>query len=202
VALSPDMAPFADNRFDCCDLLQRSVIYHGTGKASTKGDAIVSNRPSVSSLSSTHDHFLFAPICEEANGMQLSVLSALARMDVDPWEEATRLAAMPKAIAERTLVSILDRVLAQSSTPSQPEVIATRLVQLLPQRGDGVTIAPTAGVRIGAQRTYWLVWLGFALALSLLSPRHQIATTNVGGSTSESAATSQLESDSVRSQGN
>jgi hypothetical protein len=32
VALSPDMAPFADNQFDCCDLLQRSVIYHGTGK--------------------------------------------------------------------------------------------------------------------------------------------------------------------------
>jgi hypothetical protein len=34
VALYPDGAPFADNRFDCCDLLQRSVIHHGTGKAS------------------------------------------------------------------------------------------------------------------------------------------------------------------------
>jgi hypothetical protein len=58
------------------------------------------NRPSVSSFTSRYNHFLFAPICEEANGMRLSVLSALARMDVDPWEEATRLAAMPKAIAE------------------------------------------------------------------------------------------------------
>jgi hypothetical protein len=63
--------------------------------------------------------------------MQLSMLSALARMDVDPWEEATRLAAMPKAIAERTLVSILDRVLPKSRNPAETEVIATRLVQLL-----------------------------------------------------------------------
>ncbi len=33
VALYPDVAPFADNRFDRCHLLQRSVIHHGTGKA-------------------------------------------------------------------------------------------------------------------------------------------------------------------------
>jgi hypothetical protein len=48
--------------------------------------------------------------------MQLTVLSALARMDVDPWEEATRLAAMPTAIAERTLVSTLDRGSAKTRT--------------------------------------------------------------------------------------
>ena len=29
MALYPDVAPFADNSFDCCDLLQRSVIHHG-----------------------------------------------------------------------------------------------------------------------------------------------------------------------------
>jgi hypothetical protein len=39
VALCANMAPFADNWFDCCDLLRRSVIYHGSGKALTKGDA-------------------------------------------------------------------------------------------------------------------------------------------------------------------
>jgi hypothetical protein len=95
---------------------------------------------SGSDLTSTYNHFLFAPICEEANGMQLSVLSALARMDVDPWEEATRLAAMPKAIAERALVSTLDRVLGKNRNPSETEVIATRLVQLLPPLGEGVTM--------------------------------------------------------------
>ena len=83
--------------------------------------------------------------------MRLSVLSALARMDVDPWEEATRLAAMPKAIAERTLVSTLDQVLGKSCHRSETEVIAARLVQLLPQPGQGVTIVPTETARVGAQ---------------------------------------------------
>jgi hypothetical protein len=72
----------------------------------------------VNNVTSRYDRFLFAPICEEANGMQLSILSALARMDVDPWEEATRLAAMPEAIAERTLVSTLDQVINKSWSPS------------------------------------------------------------------------------------
>src|ERR1700730_2172361 len=157
---------------------------------------------SGSGLTSTYNHFLFAPICEEANGMQLSVLSALARMDVDPWEEVTRLAAMPKAIAERALLSTLDRVLGKNRNPSETEVIAARLVQLLPQRGEGVTMAPSQTARVGTQRTYWLVWLGFALAISLLSPRHQATTTDVGSSTSTSSATTQLESDNLRLQGN
>ena len=173
---------------------------NGSRQGVTKGDFIVDNRPSVSSFTSRYDHFLFAPICEEANGMQLSVLSALARFDVDPWEEATRLAAMPKAIAERTLVSTLDQVLGKSCHRSETEVIAAQLVQLLPHRGEGGTIIPTETARVGTQQTYWLVWLGFALAISLLSPRHQV--TDAGGATSKSGGTSQLESGSVRSQGN
>jgi hypothetical protein len=136
--------------------------------------------------------------------MQLSVVSALARMDTDPWEEATRLAAMPKAIAERTLVSMLDRVLGKNRSPSATEVVAARLVQLLPHQGEDGTIAPpTEAARVSAQRTYWLVWLGFALAMSLLSPRHQATTTDAGGSASQPSATSQLESGgNVQSQGN
>ena len=75
---------------------------------------IVENRSSVSNLTSRYNDFLFATICEEANGMRLSILSALARMNVDPWEEAARLASMPKAIAEQTLVSTLDHVSGRS----------------------------------------------------------------------------------------
>jgi hypothetical protein len=163
----------------------------------TKGDVIVSTRPSVSSPSSYH--FLFAPICEDANGLQLSVLSALARMNVDPWEEAARLAAMPRAIVGRTLVSTLDRVLGKSSNPSETEVIARRLVQLLPHHGEDVTIASAETTRVGTQKTYLLVWLGLALAISILSPRHQATTTNT--SSSASSATSQLERGSIRSHG-
>ena len=45
------------------------------------------------------DEFLGAAIREDRNGTTLSVLSALARLDVDPWREATRLARMPRAAA-------------------------------------------------------------------------------------------------------
>jgi len=41
--------------------------------------------------SSRYNDFLFSVICDEANGTELSVLSALTRIDVDPWEEAARL---------------------------------------------------------------------------------------------------------------
>ncbi len=68
--------------------------------------------------------------------MRLSVLSALARMNVDPWEEATRLAAMPKAIAEKTLLSILDLVSGRSWKSPEAAAIAARLVRLLPQPGE------------------------------------------------------------------
>jgi hypothetical protein len=34
VVLCPDVAPSIDSRFDCSDLLQRSVIHYGTDKAS------------------------------------------------------------------------------------------------------------------------------------------------------------------------
>src|SRR5664280_3272080 len=149
----------------------------------TKGGSVVDNRPSVSNLTPQYNDFLFAQICEEANGMRLSVLSALARMNVDPWEEATRLAAMPKVVAERTLISTLDLVSGRSWLPSEAAVIAARLVQLLPQRGDGATIVATQNeiANARAQRTrYWLVWVGFAMAISILSPRHHAPTTELG----------------------
>jgi len=38
VALCPDVASYNDNRFDCCDLLQRSGIHHGTEKATAIED--------------------------------------------------------------------------------------------------------------------------------------------------------------------
>jgi hypothetical protein len=158
----------------------------------------VNNHPSFSSLPSECNSFLFAPICEEAGGMQLSVLSALARINVDPWEETTRLAAMPKAIAVRAIVSLLARVSGGSS--SEAEVIAARLVQLLPQSSENAPNAPTDAVKVGAQRTkYWLVWLSIAIAMSLLSPHHQAAVTDADVSTSNSIESSPLKNGSANS---
>jgi hypothetical protein len=161
--------------------------------ATTKGGFVMDHRPRFSTLSASYDDFLFAPVCEDANGMRLSVLSALARMNVDPWEEATRLAAMPKAIAEKTLLSILDLVSGRSWKSPEAAAIAARLVRLLPEPAKSATIAAPGTTKGTAQRkSYWWVWLGFALAISFMMPHHQATTTNAGAATSESSATSPL----------
>lgn len=53
------------------------------------------NMAELTGLEPQYDAFLFAPVCE-AYEMTLSVLSLLARQDVDPWQEAARLAQLSK----------------------------------------------------------------------------------------------------------
>jgi hypothetical protein len=53
--------------------------------------AIMALPARFSLLHSDLNDFLFAPVGEEQNGVTLSVVSALTRLGVDPWEEAARL---------------------------------------------------------------------------------------------------------------
>jgi hypothetical protein len=160
------------------------------------GQRYLDHRPSASGLNSRYDSFLFAPICDEPNGMRLSVLSALARLNLDPWEEATHLAAMPKADARRAMVATLDQTSRRSWAPSEAEDTAARLVRLLPEHGDGVTspAREIAGVR--AQR---LMWLFFAMAISFLSPHPHATTTHID-SASTSAVASPIKNNSATTQ--
>ena len=66
-------------------------------------------RGAASRPGSEFDTFLFAPIGDDGNdsGMQLSVLSALARQGTDPWEEAGRLAGLPDEMAARELTALI-----------------------------------------------------------------------------------------------
>ena len=84
------------------------------------------------SIDRQFDRFLYAQIGEEPNGMQLSVLSALARQDVDPWEIAQQLTSLAREPAIRLLTPLLARIPASASDKAAPEVIAARLVALLP----------------------------------------------------------------------
>jgi hypothetical protein len=160
------------------------------------------HRARFSTLNASYDDFLFAQVCEDANGMRLSVLSALARMNVDPWEETGRLAAMPKAIAEKTLLSALDRVSGRSWKSPEAAAIAVRLVRLLPPSGQAAVttarvsanIATGASKGHGRRKSYWWIWLGFWMAMSFMVPHHQSNTTNAAIATSTSGATAPLKS--------
>lgn len=139
---------------------------------------------------SQYDEFLFAPICDEPGGMRLSVLSALARMNVDPWEEAARLATLSTPDAERTLVSRLNLFPGKRQRSVETEILAARLVALLPKANKATTAkaATIAGVRAQGNN-YWFLWLCLAIAMSFLSPHQQTTTTSAGDSVSTSNAT-------------
>ncbi len=79
------------------------------------------------------DNFLFAAIGDDTDGAQLSVVSALARLDVDPWKEALSLAGMPRPIAVSRLTSLIASLPIGATAGLTPEAIAARLVALLPQ---------------------------------------------------------------------
>lgn len=88
----------------------------------------------ASLLGPEFDGFLYAPLGEERNGMRLSVLSALARLEIDPWQEAAKLAGLPGATATERLASLIALLPNEPSVHRDPDAIAARLVALLPCR--------------------------------------------------------------------
>lgn len=122
----------------------------------------------MSSLGSEFDNFLLAPIGEDNIAMQLSVLSALARLDVDPWEEAATLARLPGDTATRRLASLIAALPAGPSARPDSATIAARLIPLLPRRvGSNVPSRPTLpGVETvtrSALMTYLIFYVTFTL---------------------------------------
>ena len=103
-----------------------------------------------------HSHlndFLFAPVGEEQNGVTLSVVSALTRLGLDPWEQAARLTPLPKARAAEALATLIARLPMRRTLSSDDLAISQRLVELLPDQKS----APLQGrERVGAgQKKYW-----------------------------------------------
>jgi hypothetical protein len=79
------------------------------------------------------DNFLFAAVGAERDGIPLSMISALTRLGLDPWDEAGRLSSLDK----REAVEQLARLLAELSGAFRPLAeardIAAGLVERLPQ---------------------------------------------------------------------
>jgi hypothetical protein len=88
----------------------------------------------LSRLDSQYDAFLFASLCE-SNGVTLSLLSVLARQDVDPWQEAARLAELSRDEAINSLASKIWKSNSERWSPSEASVLAVRLIELLPSHG-------------------------------------------------------------------
>lgn len=114
--------------------------------------------------------FLFADVGVEASGMTLSVLSTFARLGMDPWQEAGRLAKLPRPFAVDGLARIIAAMPASVWSLPDATVIAARLVALLPSRGGG---DPSAGAPVrrapARPRAAWQWAVAVALAGAVLA---------------------------------
>jgi hypothetical protein len=95
---------------------------------------------STSSLGLKFSAFLFASIDDVTSEEPLSVVSALARLGLDPWQEAAELTRLPRETAAQRLGALLTKLPSGNSAGSHSQIVALRLIALLP-RPAGATMA-------------------------------------------------------------
>src|SRR3954471_13380440 len=100
-------------------------------------------RPEYSLGHSEYNAFLFAAVGEERVGT-LTVLSALSRLGVDPWQEAARLSDLPRDTAARALAATFARLPEGGWKQADLGAIAASLVASLPTHSTP-EIPPTHG---------------------------------------------------------
>ena len=79
------------------------------------------------------DGFLYAAVGEDRGGNTVSVLSTLARLGLDPWDEAADLADLPRADARTRLERLLARFDDVPALRQDQGTIISRLIELLPR---------------------------------------------------------------------
>jgi hypothetical protein len=117
------------------------------------------------------DPFLFASVGEEVNGIPLSVLSALARLGVDPRDEATRLSHLTSETAASQLARMFARLPDRPWTSPEIRRIASRLVELLPappKGGDNGQVASATNRKLSPMASRHLIHLALALSGALV----------------------------------
>jgi hypothetical protein len=133
----------------------------------------------VSIPRSEFNDFLFAPIGEDKNGMLVSVLSGLARSDVDPWQEAAKLAQLPGETATKQLAALIGALPDRAASYPDPRTTATRLITLLPRSrrlngGQQQTIDAGAVLK-SAPWWIYVVFMCFVLGSQFLIANHQLS---------------------------
>jgi hypothetical protein len=130
-------------------------------------------RPEYSLGHSPYNAFLFAAVGEERVGVPLTVLSALTRLGLDPWQEATRLSALPRETAALALAKTIRMLPEGDWSSSEVGAVAARLVTWLPRHSHQVIPPMEAGtigdinLQTGLARA--LVWGALVAALIFFS---------------------------------
>lgn len=83
---------------------------------------------------SNYDPFLQAEVGEDRTGATVTVLSALARLGLEPWTEARELALLGRDAAQKRLKAHLSAISDIPALGLASGSVATKLVSLLPDR--------------------------------------------------------------------
>jgi hypothetical protein len=125
-------------------------------------------RPEFSLGHSEFNEFLYSVVGEEKSGIGLTVLSALARIGLDPWREAARLSDLPTEAATHALAAIVHTLPEGDWKASDSWAIADRLVHCLPSRRPPAAESPQEKYRRKTKPKLsvpnWLFWLALGVA--------------------------------------
>jgi hypothetical protein len=106
------------------------------------------------------DNFLHASVGEDSNGVRVTVLSALARFGVDPWQEAAKLADLRQADAAERLDAIMLALTEMKLASVDHRALATRLAALLSAASNTSTGARKVVAFIPLTGNVWItVWV-------------------------------------------
>lgn len=83
---------------------------------------------------SDYDAFLFAELGEDRTGAAVTVLSVLARLNLEPWTEARELARLGQEDAQVRLTTHFEAITDIPALALASEGRAAKLVSLLPKR--------------------------------------------------------------------
>lgn len=124
-----------------------------------------------SRLSDQFNAFLRSALWQDRDETPLSVLSALARLDVDPWEEAAHLAALPEPSASAKLAAMLSNLPGGPSIRRDLDVICVRCVSLLscPAGPERASVAAPVDPRARSGAFFFLVLGSWMLAVALMA---------------------------------
>jgi len=125
---------------------------------------------------SIYEEFLFTEIGEQENGMPVSMVSALTRLGLDPWDEARRLASLPTTGAVAAIGDLIKRtsgfIARASALPSLTGRLAALLTQPTPAAARVVTLP---GLPAWLFESRWLAAafvIGMVIMMSRLFLQH------------------------------
>jgi hypothetical protein len=94
------------------------------------------------------DKFLFAAVGDEVDGIPLSIISALTRLGLNPWEETSRLSSLSHREAVEQLARLIAEVPGMFRPLGEARELARHLVKLLPKHDASPISAPQVQFRL------------------------------------------------------